>query len=167
MRRILGIGLIVVSSAALLATGVGPAAAQSVSPAKFVKQICASIATVDKSGKAASAATKAAAKAYRAAPSAATAVALRDTLAQQLQNLDQQFASVITATQQVGTPANATEFTTAFVAELEAQRAVAQQLVQQVGAVDTSSASAFATSLQQVVDATKAESSKSHAEARS
>jgi uncharacterized protein YdiU (UPF0061 family) len=166
MRSIRRISLVAVCGAALLVTGLGPAVAQSTSSSDFTKQVCAAIVTAKQSGESTSTALKTAAQAYKAAPSPTTAVALRDALTQSAQTLDQQFATLVAAIQQAGTPANATEFVAALSGELATQRALAQRLAQHAAAVDTSSASAFATSFQQVLDETKADAAETRASAK-
>ena len=166
MRRIFGIGVVAACAAALLVNGLGPADARTVTSTEFTKQVCAAIATADQSAKASAATLSAAAKAYKSAPSPTTAVALRDALTQTAQALDTQFGTILTSIQQAGTPPNAAEFVAALSSELQAQRAAAQRIVQHAAAVDTTSAAAFATSLQAVVDETKAEGKLSRASAK-
>ena len=158
----------VVAVAATLAAGaIGPAAAQTVTPATFTKQVCAAVAAADQTGKASTAALEAAAKAYKAAPSPTTAVAVRDAMTQALQTLEQQFSTVLASVQQIGTPPSGTEFVTALTSELESQRAAAQQIAQHSAAIDATSSTAFVTGFQQVVTETKTTGVQSRASAKS
>ena len=99
MRRLVGMTTTLACSAALLVAAIGPAAAQTVTPASFTKQVSAAIAATDQTGKASSATLETAAKsvakqlfvADHRRGSAATAIAPA------LQTLEQQFFSAVLA----------------------------------------------------------------------
>src|SRR4051794_10832950 len=167
MRRLVGMTATLACTAALLVGAIGPAAAQTVTPASFTKQVCAAIAAADQTGKASSAALETAAKAYKASPSPTTAAAVRDAMTQALQTLEQQFSTVLASVQQVGTPASGTEFVAALTSELESQRASAQQIAQHSAAIDATSSTAFVTGFQQVVNETKTTGTQARASAKS
>ncbi len=167
MRRLVGITTTVACSVALLVGGIGPAAAQTVTPASFTKQVCDAVAAANRTGKASNAALEAAAKAYKATPSPTTAAAVRNAMTQALQTLEQQFSTVLASVQQAGTPASGTEFVTALTSALESQRAAAQQIAQHSAAIDATSSTAFVTGFQQVVNETKTTDSQSRTSAKS
>jgi hypothetical protein len=156
-----------VSCAAVLTIGSSDGAgAQSVTPAAFTKTLCAAFASASTAAKPGTAAVKAAVQAYKSAPSATTATALRDAMTQAANGIDQQLGIAITTIQQAGTPANGTRFVAALISNIGAERAAAQRLAQGAAAVDMSSSTAFAQSLQQVLTQAKTDDAQLHAVAR-
>jgi hypothetical protein len=166
MRRLIGLSTVMWCTAALVAGAIGPASAQTVTPSTFTTQVCAAVASADQSAKASSEALKAAAQAYKSAPSPTTAAALRDAMTQAVQNLDQGLSAVLTAIEQSGTPAKGADFVNALVAQLQAQRTVAQQLAQHSAAIDTTSSSGFTTGFQQLLKEAKTVSKQTRVAAK-
>jgi len=160
MRRFLGSITSLSVGILMAATAASSAGAASVSPSTFTKDVCATIATAAQLGKTTLSTFKAAVGSYKASPSPATAAAVRDAYTQAYLSLDQEAGAVVAAIDQTGTPSGGTSFVKALKNALQTQQVAAQQFAQQTAAIDTSSASAFATSFQQALDAAKAEGTK-------
>jgi len=88
-------------------------------------------------------------------------------MTQALQTLDQQFSTVLTSVQQIGTPPSGTAFVAALTSALESERTAAQQIAQHSAAIDATSSTAFVTGFQQVVNETKTTGAQSRASAKS
>jgi hypothetical protein len=162
-------GLVVAIALAVSATfGLGGAAALSVSPQAFTKKVCAAAAAVYKAGRPVTKGITTASHAYTAAPSAETAAGLRDALVTSFNTFDQQGATLIAAIQSAGTPTskNGGAFVAAMISQVQTLRDESTNQATQFQAVDVSSSSAFAASIQQISDEIKRDSDAFRASAR-
>jgi hypothetical protein len=152
---------------ALSFSAAGAEAATAASASDFTRRVCAAVATANRSSKAPAAALKAAGQAYKTSPSATTAAGLRDALAGSIQNVDQQITTLLAAGLAAVRPTNATGLVDALSGLLQSAHGAAQQLAQRAAAIDTTSESAFTSSLQQVITETSALNSQTHMSAKS
>jgi len=143
-------------------------ATASVPPATYAATVCGAVATLHAKTVASEAPLQAATQAYRDQPTPDMAMQLRQAFVDYLQQTRASFSDAAAAIEQSGVPAgkNGAAFARALNDNIKTAAAALDPLIQQAGAIDVTSTTAFAAGVQNVVARLAAASESSKKQAR-